>query len=141
MNYKLIVGALLALTVVASGAAMAAPGNAPVDVPTTDYDQQADGADNASTATDADEDADDGAEATGPDEADDRGQADDERRGPPSDMPGPVPDFVGEIHDLINQHIDGAIDGVLGDHVSDVTPDNETDAGNGDVEMGNEASA
>jgi hypothetical protein len=42
-------------------------------------------------------------------------------------MPEQVPDHVGEIHDLINQFIDGGISD-LGSAVSDVTPDDESDA-------------
>jgi len=44
--------------------------------------------------------------------------------GPPTDMPGPVPDFVGEIHRTIGEFLDGSIDS-LGSAVSDVTPGGE----------------
>ncbi|MFB6312141.1 MAG: hypothetical protein ABEH64_13280 [Salinirussus sp.] len=118
MNLKFIGAALLALTVVATGAVAAAPGNAPVDVPTDDYDAEADNADAAqvdSSGT-AHVDASDAQAAS--DGANDQ-------QGPPADLPGPVPDFVGEIHDLIRQHIEGSLDGILGDHVSDATPDED----------------
>lgn len=112
MNYTAILGALLALAVVASGAALAAPGNAPTDVP--------------SKETAPDQDASDAADAGSENRA---GPASDSDRGPPTDLPDAVPDFVGEIHDLIRQHVSGSLDGILGHHISDVTPENETEAG------------
>lgn len=39
--------------------------------------------------------------------------------GPPSDLPGPVPDFVGTILDTIGQFLNGVLDGALGPAVSD----------------------
>lgn len=44
--------------------------------------------------------------------------------GPPSDLPGPVPDFVEDILSSINDFLSGALDGDLGSVVSDI-------AGNG----------
>lgn len=41
--------------------------------------------------------------------------------GPPADLPNPVPDFVGDIHDAIGSFIDGTVDH-LGSVVSDLTP-------------------
>lgn len=112
MNYTAIFGAFLALAVVASGAAIAAPGNAPTDVPRNE--------------TAADQDVSDAADAGAENRA---GPAVDADRGPPADLPDQVPDFVGDIHDLVRQHVSGSLDGILGHQVSDVTPDNETDAG------------
>jgi len=48
--------------------------------------------------------------------------------GPPTDMPGPVPDFVGEIHRTIGEFLDGSIDS-LGSAVSDLTPGEESTEG------------
>jgi hypothetical protein len=43
----------------------------------------------------------------------------DERGGPPAELPGPVPDFVGDILDLIGQELSGALFGQgLGDALS-----------------------
>jgi hypothetical protein len=129
MNPETFAAALLALAVVATGAAAAAPGNAPVDAPTDDHAEQSDdrGADPNETAAD--------------ERADAAGQAarDEGQRGPRADLPEPVPDFVSEIHDLIRQHVSGSLDGVLGDQVSDRTP--ETRAEGGSAEMADRAAS
>lgn len=41
--------------------------------------------------------------------------------GPPSDLPGLVPDFVGDIHEAIGGFLDGTVEN-LGKAVSDLTP-------------------
>jgi hypothetical protein len=87
----------LAALVVTAGAVAAAPGNSG-DTPA---DQ------------DANRTASDGPGANAPDVD----------RGPSVDLPAPVPQHVQQIHDAIQQFLDGALDGVLGDEVSDVTPD------------------
>ena len=46
----------------------------------------------------------------GPDEA-----------GPPTDLPGPVPEFVEEIHRTVGEFLDGSVES-LGSAVRDVTP-------------------
>jgi hypothetical protein len=57
--------------------------------------------------------------------------------GPPGDLPGAVPDFIGDIHETIGGFLDGTVE-TLGKAVSDLTPgDGETPApgnadGNGD---------
>lgn len=90
MNGKPFAAAFIALAVVATGAAAAAPGNAPVDAPIDDNAEQSE-----DRAADANE--------TVPDNQ--RGGAAAEaaagQRGPPADLPEPVPDVVGEIHDLL----------------------------------------
>lgn len=48
--------------------------------------------------------------------------------GPPGDLPGPVPDFVGDIHDAINGFLSGSID-ALGETVSGLTPGGGDDDG------------
>lgn len=48
--------------------------------------------------------------------------------GPPSDLPGPVPDFVGDILNTIQQFLDGALEGVLGPAVSGDAGANTTTA-------------
>lgn len=44
-------------------------------------------------------------------------------RGPPSDLPAPVPDHVGAIHDTIRSFLSGALDGSLGEAVSGIASD------------------
>jgi hypothetical protein len=44
--------------------------------------------------------------------------------GPPSDLPGPVPDFVGEVLGAVNGFLSGSID-ALGEAVSGLTPGGE----------------
>lgn len=96
MKRTTILAAALAVLVAATGAAVAAPGStAQSDVGAADAPAQAQsGADGAGDA------------------------------GPPDELPGPVPDFVSDIHGLIQQFIDGTLDS-LGPNVSDA-------AGNGD---------
>ena len=121
MNLKLIAAGFLALAVVATGAAAALPGNAPVDAPADDKTdvEIADGAGEQHAAQDRERHAVQSQEQRAEGTA--AGQ-----QGPPMDLPGQVPDFVGEVHDLIRQHVDGTLEGILGHQVSDVTPDDET---------------
>jgi hypothetical protein len=60
----------------------------------------------------------------------DAADADDERRGPPADMPDAAPDFVSQIHDLIQQKIDGTISN-LGQQISELTPGGDAGQGHG----------
>ena len=107
-------GALLALFVVATGAAAAMPGNAPVDVP--------DQADNQTV--DAEEQARAEMNETAEDE---RGEAEESRAGgPPADVPGAAPDFVSETHATINDYLSGAVKD-LGSAISEVTPGGDAD--------------
>lgn len=46
--------------------------------------------------------------------------------GPPADLPEPVPDFVGSIHELIQQFLDGELTGSLGELVRGATPAKST---------------
>lgn len=114
-------GALLALFVVATGAAAAMPGNAPVDAPDRADNQTADA--EADAQAEMNETADDESgeaeerQAGGPPEA--AGE-----RGPPTDMPGAAPDFVSEIHASINDYLSGAVED-LGSAVSEITPGGE----------------
>ena len=123
-RYAAMLLAALVVTAGAAGAVAAAPGsgNAPDDAGPNENANDA--------ATDAAEDDSDGdaSSAGNASDANDASAAD-ERRGPPTDMPEQVPDHVGEIHDLINQFIDGSVSD-LGSAVSDVTPDDESDAAN-----------
>jgi hypothetical protein len=41
--------------------------------------------------------------------------------GPPADLPGLVPDFVGDVLGTVRSFLDGSIDN-LGEAVSDLTP-------------------
>ncbi|WP_280536548.1 hypothetical protein [Halopenitus sp. POP-27] len=49
--------------------------------------------------------------------------------GPPADLPGAVPDFVGEIHDAIRSF--GGGEGGIGETISELTPGGEGGAGAG----------
>ncbi len=119
-------GVLLALLVVATGAAAAMPGNAPVDAP--------DRADNQTADAEAE-----AAQAEPNETAGERGLADRERgaggppeaaageRGPPTGMPGAVPDFVSEVHATVQDHLGGAVED-LGAAISGSTPGDADDA-------------
>lgn len=51
----------------------------------------------------------------------------DDRQGPPDDLPGPVPDFVGDILDTIQQHLSGALSGEeLGESLADLLGGNQS---------------
>ena len=130
-RYAAMLLAALVVTAGAAGAVAAAPGsgNAPDDAgPNENANDAA-----ADAADDGDGDASDASDAND-------ASAADERRGPPTDMPEQVPDHVGEIHDVINQFIDGSVSD-LGSAVSDVTPDDESDAANdGDASSTDSAS-
>lgn len=115
MTLKTIAGAVLALLVV-TGTAAALPGAAPA---------QADEHANDDAAAAAAENADD---ADADNASDANARADDaERRGPPADLPDQVPDFVGEVHDLIGQKLAGDLTGSLGEQISAVTPGDDGD--------------
>ena len=120
-RYAAMLLAALVVTASAAGAVAAAPGsgNAPDDAAPNENANDA--------ATDAADDGDDASSADNASDASDANDAADERRGPPTDMPEQVPDHVGEIHDVINQFIDGSISD-LGSAIGDVTPDDESDA-------------
>lgn len=126
MKLTKIAGALLAVLLI-TGSAAALPGAAPAQAEDNADDAQADDYANE-TAQDADED-DEMNESAGPDAAeaaDRQGPPEDVgpdgERGPPTDMPAPVPDFVSDIHQLVNQKLMGDLDGNLGEQISDVTP-------------------
>lgn len=58
----------------------------------------------------------------------------DGERGPPDDLPDPVPDFVTGILDRVGGFVNDVLDGSLGDAVSDVAGDvgvGVTDDGSG----------
>ncbi len=55
-------------------------------------------------------------------------------QGPPVELPAQVPDFVGEVHDLIRQFKVGDLTDSLGAAISDVTPGDE--AGNETADEG-----
>lgn len=48
--------------------------------------------------------------------------------GPPSTLPGPVPDFVGDILDNINRFVNGDLDGSLGDVIRGIAGNGAGDA-------------
>ena len=140
MKLPQIASVLLAVVLVATAGAAAMPGNAPVDAQTGQADENYnDSADegaidaNASDAQDAqnDSEAQNNSDASAPDD----------RRGPPTDMPEQAPDFVTEIHELINQKLDGTLED-LGEALSAVTPDEDADdAGSEQADGDDEESA
>jgi len=124
-------GALLALLVVATGAAAAMLGNAPVDVPDQADNQTADAEADAQPGMNETAEADGSAEA----EKSQAGGPPEEvagERGPPADMPGAAPEFVSEIHATINDYLSGAVED-LGSAISEVTPGGEA---GGDADEG-----
>ncbi|WP_226021822.1 hypothetical protein [Halomicrobium salinisoli] len=138
MTLKTIAGAVLALLVV-TGTAAALPGAAPAQA-----DDHAN--DDAAAAADADADSADADDANASESGDANARADNaERRGPPTDLPDQVPDFVGDVHDLIDQKLAGDLTGSLGEQISSVTPDegdeNATDAGDAPAENATDAPA
>lgn len=131
---KLAAIALAALTLTA-GAAVAVPGNAPdgigndnADTHANEHAEEAGGAENASAADERDENA------SAADERDDRAADESGDAGPPADLPEQVPEHVSAIHELIQQHVDGVLEGDLGAAVSDVASGNaDESAADGDV--------
>jgi len=119
MQLKTIAGLVLAALVV-TGTAAALPGNAPAQA-----DEHANDDAETANATEPRADSDETNESAG--RPDNVPAANDGERGPPTEMPGAVPDFVGEMHSLIDQKIAGELDGSLGEQVSDLTPDDETE--------------
>jgi len=63
------------------------------------------------------------------------------QRGPPVDLPSQVPDHVQQIHSLVRQFIDGAMEGPLGPEVSDVTPEDGRSETVNNSSQANESSA
>lgn len=161
MKFKLAAVAV-ALLLVGTVAAMAAPGNAPDDVPADDHanesaqdvnesDDTAEAArDSADTESDNESDeADSNAtdeERRGPPvdeqaDGDERGPPADVDQGPPADLPEQVPGFVGDVHDAIRDKISGDVTGLeLGERISSLTPsdsDEAQDVGNAPEDAGN----
>jgi hypothetical protein len=64
-----------------------------------------------------------GTAAAAPGNTDQANSSDDHEAGPPGDLPGPVPDFVEEIHAQIQAFLDRRVDD-LGAAVSDIAGSN-----------------
>lgn len=126
MNLTKIAGVVLAVVLVAGGTAAALPN----DAPTTNAPDTPAQAENVTEAPDNETDADANETERGPhamNESErgppaDRGP-DTAERGPPTDMPEQVPDFVTEIHETINTFLSGELDGDLGSAIAEITPD------------------
>ncbi|QLH82543.1 hypothetical protein [Halosimplex pelagicum] len=135
-----IVAVFASVLLVATGAAMAMPGNAPDhaqdgNAQADDHSQSGDRAEDDadefdSNATESDSDARRGPPADVPA----AGGADDANgsQGPPVEMPEQVPDFVSGVHETIGNVAGGAVDGArsLGEKISALTPDGADAAGN-----------
>jgi len=128
MKLTKIASVLLAVLLVASAGAAAMPGNAPADSQAGQADDHSDSAgDGASAANASDQRPDDAGSAGMADNDSDAGAAAaDDKRGPPTDMPAQVPDFVTEVHELINQKLDGTLQN-LGEALSAATPGDDAD--------------
>jgi len=139
MKLTTIAGGLLAVLVI-TGSAAALPGAAGAQADDHADNAQADNAEQAANETaSADENESGGAAEA----ADRRGPPADagaagDQRGPPSDLPGPVPDFVSEIHTLIGQKQAGDLTGDLGAQISDLTPGDDSDAAENETESASE---
>lgn len=115
MNYTTITAVALAVLVVGAGAVAAIPGQAADQAQGHTNDNASDGG--AEHSGDAGQSANEGtAGDAGTNASDDAS----ERRGPPVDMPGQVPDHVSQIHQTIADWLDGDRDGSLGDRISDI---------------------
>lgn len=128
MKRLTMIAAGLAVLVLATGAALAQPGNAPVEVPTDHHDDATTQATDPTTADDMNETATNDSDAdpqsdiapvdgNGPDAGE---------QGPPVEMPTPVPDRVAEIHEMIRSFIDGQLDGSLGESLQGFLGDDGT---------------
>ncbi|MFB6352681.1 MAG: hypothetical protein ABEJ92_01200 [Halobacteriales archaeon] len=121
--HKHIAIALAALLVFAGGAA-ALPGNAPDNPGTNTADGHAPDDPGADTADDANESVMDGNARVADDPRDENAS-----EKPPTEMPGPVPDHVSEIHQLIREELAGTLgNDSLGDAISGLVGGGE-DAG------------
>jgi hypothetical protein len=127
MKLTQIAGVILAVLVVATGAAAALPGNAPVDAPVEQADDDVD-------ANETEEDADEVRDEAADEDESSEEAADEDRQGPPSEMSSQAPSFVSEVHDLIRGKLDGSISN-LGEQISSLTPGGDAgqpgNAGNG----------
>jgi hypothetical protein len=130
MKLTKIASVLVAVLLVASAGAAAMPGNAPADSRAGRADDHGDNADDAANASDERTPERNGSAAAADEHRLDHAgaAAADDKRGPPTDMPAQVPDFVTEIHELINQNLDGSLQG-LGEALSAATPGEDADAG------------
>lgn len=120
MRLETLLAVGLAVLLVGAGAAAAAPpsdhasdraADATADEPDDDRandDHHADAANRSANATNA-------------------SASEQSRRGPPVEMPAPVPDHVSRIHELVGQFLEGSIDD-LGAAVSDLVGGDDPDA-------------
>lgn len=132
MNAKIIPVAL-ALVLVTAGAAAAMPGNAPTtsnasesNLNSTNPAEPAADAPNDGQAEKVSERVMNGSDAA-------------ERVGPRIDLPEKVPDHVSEIHATINDYLEGALNGSLGDAISAITPSEDSNESVDDAEDSNES--
>lgn len=73
-------------------------------------------------------------------EAEEAEAEEEDDQGPPSSVPNVAPDKVSEIHELIRQHLNGTLNGSLGEAVSEVAAgDRPGQAGDRDDETVNES--
>jgi hypothetical protein len=142
MKFTKIASVLLAVLLVATAGAAALPGNAPDKAQAGQADgNYENGSDAAEAANASEDDAQETSEADNESEMDNESEAKPDHagaaseragaaangeRGPPTDMPAQVPDFVTQIHELVNQKLDGSLDN-LGEAIQGVTPDEEAD--------------
>jgi len=131
MTLTKIVAIALAVLTVTAGAAAAMPGNAPEHARTNDNAEQTDEHSQAGDPASGNESED---AVHGDGMAEQQRTTNQERQGPPVDLPSPVPDHVRQIHDLIRQVLNDELDGSLGKAISDMMGGGQADhGGNGNA--------
>ena len=143
MNLHTFAAVVLAALLVSAGAAVAAPGNAPVDAGSNASDEArgadagnaggtGNGADRGENASANGEDHRQNASANGAAAGERGGNASisdaadvsaADARGPPVSMPDEVPEHVSAIHDTIREFLAGGLDGSLGEAIRGLTAD------------------
>jgi len=131
MQLTKIAGVALALLMV-TGTAAAMPGSPVAQADETRSNDAADAADRDPAGNDSEVAA--GGSAGNDSDAADRGGAG-AARGPPADLPDQVPSFVGDIHQLVQQHLDSP----LGERISDLTPGDDEESDDVDESDADEA--
>lgn len=139
MTPKTLAAAVFAVTVVLAGTAAAVPA---IDAADGVEGVQSGNHDGATPAPGGGDDPDRGNESDhrdgesvepGPTERDDAPGRDDsasDRRGPPTDLPDPVPGFLTDVHDQVRQFLAGSVQD-LGSANSSVTPGDGDDPAGG----------
>lgn len=133
MRFHELAAAALAVLLVSAGAVAAVPGDAPDGARADDHEgadehAQDDRRDDDRGERARDDHAADANEAAAAEPGEATAEQAREDRGPPTDVPAQVPDFVGRIHGEILKHLDGGLGGAeLGEAISNLTPGDGSD--------------